>query len=88
MSGDIRATFHQVLLLPQDWALLRFIWRDLQRDQEPTTYEWQVLPFGTTCSPCCTIYALQRQARDCEGSDLEVVDSVERSFYVDNCLQS
>lgn len=88
ISGDIRAMFHQVRLLPQDRALLRFIWRNLERGREPDTYEWQVLPFGATCSPCCAIYALQCQARDYEGSDPEVVDSVENSFYVDNCLQS
>lgn len=88
ISGDIRAMFHQVRLLPQDRPLLHFIWRNLERERDPTTYEWQVLPFGATCSPCCAIYALQCQAKDCEGSDAEVRDSVENSFYVDNCLRS
>ena len=60
----------------------------MERDAEPTIYEWQVLPFGTTCSPCCAIYALQRHAREHPDSDPEVLDSVENAFYVDNCLQS
>lgn len=47
-----------------------------------------MLPFGTTCSPCCTIYALQRHAKEHPASDQEVQDSVLRAFYVDNCLQS
>eukprot|EP00063_Salmo_salar_P073595 XP_014048430.1 PREDICTED: uncharacterized protein LOC106601054 [Salmo salar] len=60
----------------------------MERDAEPTIYEWQVLPFGTTCSPCCAIYALQRHAQEHPDSDPEVWDSVENAFYVDNCLQS
>ncbi|KAK7933271.1 hypothetical protein WMY93_004167 [Mugilogobius chulae] len=51
ISGDIKGMFHQVCLLPEDKPLMRFIWRS-DRDKPPDIYEWQVLPFGTTCSPC------------------------------------
>ncbi|KAJ8395308.1 hypothetical protein AAFF_G00032930 [Aldrovandia affinis] len=80
--------FHQVRLLPEDRPLLRFLWRDLQRDSQPSVYEWQVLPFGTTCSPCCAIYALQRHVHDHSHQGDEVCESIERHFYVDNWLQS
>lgn len=50
VSGDIRAMFHQVRLLPEDRSLLRFIWRDMHSENPPDVYEWQVLPFGTTSS--------------------------------------
>lgn len=88
ISSDIRGMFHQVRLLPEDKALLRFLWRDLQRDTAPSIYEWQVLPFGTTCSPCCATFALRKHALDhsTPGEDVRVV--VERCFYVDNCLRS
>lgn len=49
--------FHQVRLLPDDMPLLRFLWRDLKPEQLPDVYPWQVLPFDTTCSPCCATYA-------------------------------
>lgn len=39
ISGDIKAMFHQIRLLPSDTTLLRFIWRDMERDAEPTIYE-------------------------------------------------
>lgn len=55
VSGDIQSMFHQVRLLPFDCSVLRFLWRNMQWEEEPTIYEWQVLPFGTTCSPCCAI---------------------------------
>ncbi|XP_052449737.1 uncharacterized protein LOC128011416 [Carassius gibelio] len=88
VSGDIRGMFHQVRLLPEDQPLLRFIWRDMKRDNPPEVFQWQVLPFGTACSPCCATFALQRHARDHGGSGEEIQHSVERCFYVDNCLQS
>ncbi|XP_067260302.1 uncharacterized protein [Chanodichthys erythropterus] len=88
VSGDIKAMFHQVRLLPEDRPLLRFLWRDLQMDGALWTFEWLVLPFGTTSSPCCAIYALQRHTRQHPLTDEEIRFSVEKCFYVDNCLQS
>lgn len=86
ISGDIKGMFHQVRLRPEDRPFLRFIWRDMKCKESVEVYEWQVLPFGTTCSPCCATYALQRHVRD-EGEE-DVKTSVLQSFYVDNCLQS
>lgn len=60
----------------------------MQRSKEPTIYKWQVLPFGTTCSPCRAIYALQRHAQDSKADNPIFADIVEHSFYVDNCLHS
>lgn len=88
ISGDIRAMFHQVRLLPSDKPLLRFLWRNMNRDLPVEVYEWQVLPFGTTSSPCCAIYALQRHVQSLSNTHPEVQSSVLTSFYVDNCLQS
>lgn len=58
ISSDIPSMFHQVRLLPKDKPLLRYIWRDMQKERKPDVYEWQVLPFGT--SPCYASFALQR----------------------------
>ena len=67
ISGDVKSMFHQVRLLPRDKPLLRFLWRDLDSSSPPTVYEWQVIPFGTTASPRCAIYAtpprMRRQMR-------------------------
>lgn len=51
-------------------------------------YEWQVLPFGTTCSPCCATFALQNHVTDHSQSEEDVYAVIHNSFYVDNCLQS
>ncbi|XP_056890677.1 uncharacterized protein LOC130526787 [Takifugu flavidus] len=88
VSGDICAMFHQVRLLPEDQPLLRFIWRNLRRDEPPDVYEWQVLPFGTTSSPCCATFAMQKHVKDYKRGSEEILQSLEQSFYIDNCLQS
>lgn len=88
ISADIRGMFHQVRLLPGDRPLLRFIWRDSKEKGTPDVFEWQVLPFGTTCSPCCATFALQQHVRDHSQPGDDVRFSIERCFYVDNCLQS
>ncbi len=88
ISGDIKSMFHQIRLLPGDKPLLRFLWRNMQRTSEPRIFQWEVLPFGTTCSPCCAVYALQQHVRDHEPPDSLLMQVVEQSFYVDNCLHS
>ncbi|XP_073718037.1 uncharacterized protein [Misgurnus anguillicaudatus] len=88
ISSDIRGMFHQVRLLPKDKPLLRYIWRDMQKERKPDVYEWQALPFGTTCSPCCASFALQKHVIDHSQPGEDTRISVEKSFYVDNCRQS
>lgn len=88
ISGDIRAMFHQVQLLPEDQPLLRFARGNLQKEKQPDVYQWQVLPFGTTSSPCCATFALQKHVKDNATGNEDILQSVEESFYVDNCLQS
>ncbi|XP_048030334.1 uncharacterized protein LOC125279307 [Megalobrama amblycephala] len=88
ISSDIKGMFHQVRLLPEDKAFLRFLWRDLKPTNAPDVYQWSVLPFGTTCSPCCATFALRKHVADHSQPDSEVRASVDRCFYVDNWLQS
>lgn len=88
VSGDVKGLFHQVRLLPEDKSIVRFIWRNMLRTEEATIYEWQVLPFGTTCSTCCAVFALQQTAHDSSKANPMLEKSATRSFYVDNCLQS
>ncbi len=77
ISGDIRGMFHQVRLLPEDRPLLRFIWRNMRRKDSPDVYKWQVLPFGTTCRPCCATFALQMHVRYQQVGNEDVLQSIE-----------
>lgn len=88
VSADIKGIFHQIRLLTKVRPFLRFIWRDLQSENPPDVYEWQVLPFGTTSSSCCAIFALQHHACNSEAKYPGLQDVEHQSFYVDNCLTS
>ena len=45
--------------------------------------------FGGVCSPSCANFALKKTAEDNKTSfDPEIVHTVKRNFYVDDCLKS
>ena len=45
--------------------------------------------FGAVDSPCCANYALQRTARDQQGTSSEdVIHAIQRNFYMDDLLAS
>lgn len=87
ISSDVKGMFHQVCLMEEDKPFLCFLWRDMKVDQKPTVYQWQVLPFGTTCSLCCAVFTLQSHIQKHTTPEEDARLSMERSFYVD-CLQS
>ncbi|KAL6482555.1 hypothetical protein MHYP_G00106350 [Metynnis hypsauchen] len=63
ISGDIKAMFHQIRLLPEDRAFTRFLWREKMTDA-PSTYEWQI-PYsnpgnnGKQNYPVCITFGFQ-----------------------------
>ena len=86
LSADVKAMFHQVRLKPEDRPVFRFLWRNMQTDVAPSVYEWQVLPFGATCSPCCASFALLKHTK--EHGTLPEQKAMEEAVYVDNLLVS
>ncbi len=46
ITSDIKGMFHQIRLLPEDKPLLRFLWRNMQRETPVSVYEWQVCRLG------------------------------------------
>lgn len=66
---------------------MRFLWCDLLGETQLSVCEWQVLPFGTTCLPCCATYVVQKDAIE-QGQLEDVCKAVQQHFYVDNWLLS
>lgn len=56
----------------------------MKQDEPASVYEWQVLAFDTTCSPCCAIYALQHHVKNLLPGNEDGL----QPFYVENCLHS
>ena len=57
-------------------------------EREPQDYRLKVFPCGAVCSPSCAGYALRRTAQGNEGLfPPEVIETVNRNFYVDDSLE-
>ena len=88
--ADIRSMFYQVRVPECDRDLLRFLWwpqADIQKPLEE--YRMKVHLFGATSSPACANFALRTTAKEAESRyEQKVIDTVNRNFYVDDCLVS
>ena len=88
--ADIKSMFYQVRVRPDDSYVLRFLWwpgNDLQR--RPEEYQMTVHLFGAVSSPSCANFALRKTAEvNIQRFDFEVIDTVRKNFYVDDCLKS
>ena len=89
-TADVEAMFYQVQVIEDDTNALRFLWwtsDDLEK--APEEFKMCVHIFGAKSSPCCANKALRMTAQDNEGSyDQDVVQTVQRNFYVDDVLKS
>ena len=87
---DIKSMFHQINVSPFDSNYLRFLWwpnHDL--NCTPVDYQMTVHRFGATSSPSVAGYALRKVAEDnSTDADQIVIKTVQRNFYVDDCLKS
>ncbi|XP_074656689.1 uncharacterized protein LOC141909905 [Tubulanus polymorphus] len=84
--ADVEGMFNQVRVTPM-CDVLRFLW--FSSSHEIVEYRMRVHLFGAASSPSCPNFAIQRSAidnRDVFGDD--VIDTVLRNFYVDDCLKS
>ena len=86
----IEAMFYQVRVPSEDCDALRFLWwPEGNLSEEPEEYEMRVHLFGGASSPSCANFALKKTAKDNEAEfSPEVIETVERNFYVDDCLKS
>ncbi|XP_071491771.1 uncharacterized protein [Diadema antillarum] len=83
VMGDIESMFHQGNALQFLW------WTDGYLRQDPQEYRMTVHTFGATSSPSCAGFALRKTAADNKGDyNEEVINTVQRNFYVDDCLKS
>ena len=85
--ADIEAMFHQVRVPLKECDVLRFLW--WPNGAPSANPEEVVRLFGGISSPSCANYALKRTPEDNnEGFNTETTNTLERNFYVDDCLKS
>ena len=90
VTADVEAMFHQVKVPPRQRDVLRFLWYpDGDATQPPVAYRMTSHLFGGTWSPSACMFALRRTAEDYgNGYHPQTVRTLERHFYVDDCLRS
>ena len=83
------AMFYQVRVAESNIDCLRFLWSpDSNLEKDPEEYQMLVHLFGATSSPSCSNYALLQTAEDNKDDyEAEVINTVKRNFYVDDCLK-
>ncbi|XP_058456798.1 uncharacterized protein LOC131434166 [Malaya genurostris] len=87
VSGDISEMFHQIRIRTEDRHSQRFLWRE-EPDTEPEIFLMDVATFGSTCSPCSAQYIKNRNAEDFVAQYPRAVETIIRSHYVDDLLDS
>ncbi len=89
VMADVEAMFHQVLVHPKDVNALQFLWYPHgEWSAQPREYQMMVHLFGVVWSPSCSSFALKKTAMDNQHVfDADVIDMVNRDFYVDDVLK-
>jgi hypothetical protein len=85
-TGDIADMFHRVAVREEDQDSQRFLWRGMERHQEPDVYVMQVMTFGATCSPCSATFVKNLNAEENKDDFPKTWREVIESFYVDDYL--
>ena len=86
--ADIEKMFFQVKLPESDRDLLRFLWwPNGDTTQDLQEFRMTVHLFGATSSPSVCNYALRCIAKDLTSIP-QVKETIERNFYVDDCLRA
>ncbi|XP_033642413.1 uncharacterized protein LOC117302547 [Asterias rubens] len=91
LMADVEGMFHQVHVNKPDRDVLRFLWwTDNDISGVPTkTFRMTSHLFGGIWSPSCATFALKRTAQDnMESFDANTIDTIDKNFYVDDCLKS
>jgi len=88
--SHVEAIFYQVHVNPDECNVLRFLWwPGGNLSLEPEELMTMVHLFGGVSSPSCAYFALRKTADDNEEDyGPEIINTVKRNFYVDDCLKS
>lgn len=89
IAGDIDQMFLQVKIQKQDRPALSFLWRNMECNRPPDTFEMTRAIFGAKCSPAIASYVLLKAIRNHRDGDYQwTADQLAKQFYMDDYLAS
>ena len=86
LVGDIHKMFHSIHLKPLEQRCHRFLWRDLETDQEPDVYVVIRVNMGDTPAPAISTEAMYKTADMFETDSPKVANLLKKSSYVDDLI--
>ena len=88
IATDISKMYNSIRLSSRDQHVHRYLWRDLQTDQEPHHYALTAVPFGDRPSGTIAMVALHTIADMNMKQYPEAARMIKENSYVDDLLQS
>ena len=88
LVGDISQMYHQLVLLPEDRPLHRFLWRNLDRSKEPEVYEFIRFVFGGCYCPFCAQFTWQQHAERHADELPLAAEAGGKNCYMDDLMPS
>ena len=86
--ADISEMFLQVELAEADRPYHRFLWRNMDVQQDPQIYEFSRLVFGESASPFLAQLVAMENATEYKHEFPRAVESITKSTYMDDTLDS
>ena len=89
LMADVEGMFNQVRVNKTDRDVLRFLWWNNGFNEEPKTCRMTTHLFGGVWSPSTANCALKCTGREnIERFDSDTISTINKNFYMDDCLTS
>ena len=88
IACDVSEMYLQIRIPPEDRPKFRFLWRNLEVDRDPDVYEFERVVFGDASAPFRAQFVSQENARIHEEKFPLAAETVMKSTYMDDSLDS
>ena len=84
LVGDISEMYHQVGLNEKDGSYHRFLWRDMETNEEPKVYQFKRVTFGNKASPYLVLDVMLQHASQQEKNYPQGAQVIANDMYMDD----
>ena len=88
VACDVSEMYLQIPIPPKDRSKFRFLWRNLEVDRKPNVCEFKRVVFRDASAPFRAQYVSQENARIHQEEFPLAADTVSKSTYMDDSLDS
>ncbi|CDW60603.1 DUF1759 and Peptidase A17 and DUF1758 and RVT 1 d omain containing protein [Trichuris trichiura] len=88
IQADVQKMFMQIRLHEEDRDVVRFLWRNLEVDREPTIYRFKRVCFGLKCSPFLALAVVRHHALLNGGKFAQAATEILDNMYIDDLVTS